>query len=348
MNARRQHVSERSLLETERVTHVLIDDDRVVRSDWAPAVNTREMVAWLQRDNRLTEIPLHASHQRLFTTGARPPVDERVFQTTAVPAAMPLIQVGTTLYGQVGLDPGFLTTPWPVERANEIERGFLWIGQGRAEGLQFVVWSREAQPVDVQFTVTDGPSLTTHQRTVALLADGAIVGEEQVFHDRAALAFRVDLHDGRNELTFFALDTATVPRMPNGDERHLIVALHDVTIARRAGAVDQRPTDDLAQDAKRAAGWLAGRQRPPGTWLTTYTSGLTYEQPGEELNTFTAVGHHRRARTGGRRQRARGNRAGRAAVFDDSNRIGRARPLSRSPGDPDDRHAWLRHHARRR
>jgi hypothetical protein len=289
----------RRLIDSQRATHVLIQHDDTTRFRWDPAIDTRQMVAWLAREPGLTEIPLTTPHMRLFETNHWFESSERPFQTTEVPYAAPLIFIGSTLQHQVGIDPKSLKTPWAIESATGGVH--LWMGQGRDEGLEFGLWSRQDRAVDLRFDVAAGPSVTAPDRTVLLLLDGAPVGDRR-FQGDTAVVFHVTLHAGRNVIEFVALDAANVSRLPNGDPRRLIVLLHDVRCegmkAPTEGAVQQvsseAPTPgrgrdqsgDLAQLARRAAAVLIGRQQLPGYWLTSYTSGTSFERPQFEMNTY--------------------------------------------------------------
>ena len=281
----------RELIAANHVSHVLVENDTRLRFVWDPDVDTREMVAWLGGEPWLQEISLNAPHMRLFATGGRPGINAQAVQTTMVPSSAPLITVGQSLQHEVGIEAPSLKTPWPVESLGGAEGGFLWIGQGDGEGVEFALWSRQNRTVDLQFTVSPGPDLAPPERTVVLLADGELVGAEQTFRGETVVTFALALRAGRNALHFFALDAATMKSLPAGDAKHLIVGLHGVRVT--SGPVQTRasaPTrDDLSRSARRAAAVIARRQYPPGYWLTTYTSGVTFEHPGQEMNAFTSA-----------------------------------------------------------
>jgi hypothetical protein len=289
----------RLLIDSQEATHVLIQHDETASFLWDPAIRTGEMVAWLAREPGLKEIPLSTPHMRLFETGNGTESYERPFQTTAVPSSAPLIRIGSTLRHQIGIDPTFLKTPWQVEIGGT--GGYLWMGQGREEGVEFGLWSRQDRAVDLRFDVGPGPSVTAPDRTVMLLLDSAPVGDRR-FQGDTAVVFHVMLHAGRNLIEFFALDAANVMRMPNGDPRHLIVLLRDVqaetVLAPTDGVAQQGSTEatgrdasravsrDLAQRARRAAAFVISRQQLPGYWLTSYTSETSFDRPQLEMNTF--------------------------------------------------------------
>jgi hypothetical protein len=289
----------RLLIDSQKATHVLIQHDETASFLWDPAIRTGEMVAWLAREPGLKEIPLSTPHMRLFETDNGTESYERPFQTTAVPSSAPLIRIGSTLRHQIGIDPTFLKTPWQVEIGGT--GGYLWMGQGREEGVEFGLWSRQDRAVELRFDVGPGPSVTAPDRTVMLLLDGAPVGDRR-FQGDTAVAFHVMLHAGRNLIEFVALDAATVMKMPNGDPRRLIVLLRDVQAesvrARTDGAAQQGSSEatgldasralsgDLAQRARQAAAVVISRQQLPGYWLTSYTSETRFERPQLEMNTF--------------------------------------------------------------
>jgi hypothetical protein len=290
------------LINSEKVTHVLIQDDKKVTFYWAPALETEEMVHWLAQEPGLKAIELSTPHMRLFETGKSTGMNEAAFHTLEAPSSAPLIAIGASLKDQVGIDPTFLRTPWPVEHSAGTKGGFLWIGQGRAEGVEFGLWSRQDRDVDVRFDAFPGPSVTTPDRTVMLLLDELPADSGRTFNSDPPITFRIRLHVGRNVLTFFALNAATLASMPNGDTRHLVVGIKNVRVeappattgdeaqkrlpeARGLGAGDTW-SGDLARSAQVAAGLISSRQQSDGYWLTSYTSEERFERTTLEMNTF--------------------------------------------------------------
>jgi hypothetical protein len=289
----------RHLIDSQNATHVLIQHDETASFLSDPDIRTGEMVAWLDREPGLREIPLSTPHMRLFETDNSTESYERPFQTTAVPASAPLIRIGSTLRRQIGIDPTFLKTPWRVETGGS--GGYLWMGQGREEGVEFGLWARQDRAVDLRFDVAPGPSVTAPDRTVMLLLDGAPAGDRR-FQGDTAVVFHVKLHPGRNLIEFVALDAPNVMRMPNGDPRRLIVLLRDVQAesvlaptdrAAQHGSSEATGADasraesgDLAQRARRAAAVVISRQQLPGYWLTSYTSETSFGRQQLEMNTF--------------------------------------------------------------
>jgi hypothetical protein len=289
----------RGLIDSQKATHVLIQDDEIALLRWDPNIRTGEMVAWLSREPGLRELPLSTPHMRLFETGYGRAIYERPFETTAVPASTPFIRIDSTLRHQIGLDPTFLKTPWRVEGGDA--GGYLWMGQGREEGVEFGLWSRQDRAVDLRFDVGPGPSNTDPDRAVLLLRDGAPVGTRR-FQGDAALEFPVELRAGRNLIEFVALDAANVTRLANGDPRRLVVLLRGVQAASAPAPTDGPAQEssseatalgtgrvlsgDLAERARRAAAMVISGQQLPGYWLTSYTSGMTFERPTMEMNTY--------------------------------------------------------------
>ncbi len=292
----------RRLIESGKATHVLIHHDKRVGFIWLPAINTATMVSWLAQEPGLREIPLSTPRMRLFEIPKNAVASGLAFQNMAAPAAAPLITIDTALQSEVGIDPTFLKTPWLVENLGGTEGGFLWMGQGYAEGIEFGLWSRQDRTVTVRFRVSPGPSLTTPDRKVILLHDGVPVGDEQPFQGSASPVFHTRLHAGRNLLSFYTLNTATVKRIPNGDTRHLVVGLHDIQIeagsapedsATRQGApgntgssADDAQNSDLVLNAGKATGLISRRQQTDGYWLTSYTSTERFDHPTLEMNTY--------------------------------------------------------------
>ena len=56
------------LIQSEQITHVLLQDDRRVVMHWDPPVSTGEMVAWLSQQTDIRELPLNTPRQHLFET----------------------------------------------------------------------------------------------------------------------------------------------------------------------------------------------------------------------------------------------------------------------------------------
>lgn len=290
----------RRLIDSEKATHVLIQDVERVPVVWHPPLDIMEMMNWMTQEPGLKAVPLDTPRMRLFETAYSTELDERRLQRVEVPSGAPLLTIDTTLRTQVGINPSTLKTPWPVENHGGAEGGFLWIGQGYGEGVEFGLWSRQDQTVDIRFNVSPGHSLTTPDRKIKLLHDDVPVGDERTFSDYASIVFRVRLRPGRNVMSFFAEDSATIRSMPNGDTRHLVVGLHEIRVesAPANAAVDARTparTDPgnndaeyagLALSARKAAGLISRHQQIDGYWLTSYTSGESFEHPRLEMNTF--------------------------------------------------------------
>ena len=282
----------RRLIASEKVTHVLIQNEARVVFGWFPAVDTREMVHWLNAEAGLKAVHLRTPHMRLFEVSGAIPMDERPFNTTDLPAAAPLIRVAETLKTRVGIDPTVLSIPWPVENPGGSEGGYLWMGQGYAEGLEFALWSRQDRDVELRFDVSPGPGLTTPDRRVMVLHDGVPVGGEHRFQGVASLGVRTRLHAGRNVVSFFAVDAATINPLPNGDPRNMVIGLHEVRVESApvaAAAAIRTGRDDLARSARQAVGLISRRQHPDGYWLTSYTSDTHLEHPTLEMNTFVTA-----------------------------------------------------------
>jgi hypothetical protein len=286
----------RHLIDSQRVTHVLIQHDERVIFHWFPNLPTAKMMNWLGAQPGFKVVPLSTPRMRLFEVASSGWINEAALLTTALPSDAPLITIEKSLQTHVGIDPSLLKTPWSVENLGGTEGGFLWIGQGRAEGMEFGLWSRKDRSVELRLNVSPGPSLTTLDRAVVLLHDG--VPTEQTFKGSSAIVFRLRLHAGRNVISFFALDAATIKSMPNGDTRRLVVGLHDVQVNAGPASADgdakplsQGPPSsggntDLAHSARAAVGLISSRQQLDGFWTTAYTSDERFENPKLEMNTF--------------------------------------------------------------
>lgn len=284
----------RSLIANEKVTHVLIQNDRRIEFHWFPSVDTREMVAWLNAEPGLRPIPLRSPGIRLYEVTGVAVMNEAPFAVTEFPAASPLIVVANPLRQQVGVELTETGRPWPVEALGDDERGFLWLGQGYAEGLEFALWSRQERDVDIRLQVSPGHGLTTPGRRFMLLHDDRVVGGEYTFHGAASILVRTRLHAGRNLMGLLALDTATVNPLPNGDVRNLVIGLHELRIEAPTDAVvDRGPhhagEGELARSARLAVGLINRRQQADGYWHTAYTGATAFDRPLKEMNTYVTA-----------------------------------------------------------
>lgn len=218
-----------NLIKTNGVTHVLVQSDQsMCFFHGEPDISTVEMVSWLAGNRDFGEIPLATEGERLFEKRelyeARQRDIERGLEVLQAPAEDSLIFVSPSLKGRVGVDP-LVKTPWPVEQ------GFLWVGYGKAEGLEGGLWAGEPRNVTLRFDVSPGPSRGDQPRTIQLSGrvDGQIVTTQRVFTGSTSLVFNVPLRLGLNTFTFEALDKPTVPAQ-EGDTRNLIVGLHRIVV----------------------------------------------------------------------------------------------------------------------
>lgn len=273
------------LIASNRVTHILVTDEQQERVVGRPPIDTREMVAWLNAEPGLRSVPLRVPTMRLYEVVGATALNERPFQVTAMPASAPLIRTAEPLQGRVGIDPVVLQTPWPIEKLDGGQNGALWLGQGRDEGLEFGLWARQTQFVNLVFRVSPGPGLPTPGRRILLLQDGMPVGGEVSFEGTASVVLPVRLHPGRNIISFFGVDAATINPLPNGDTRDLVFMLQQVRI--EPGTESASPEDaGMPGLARLASGLVASHQRPDGYWMTSHTRGTRFEAPTGEMNTY--------------------------------------------------------------
>lgn len=122
-----------------------------------------------------------------------------------------------------------------------------------------------------------------------LLIDGVIVGSTDQFLPRPD----VDAAMGTKAASGWRVLANTDGVEPG--ERLLQVAVRieprsDIRVIRELRVKVPPPSPasaaELAATAERAASLLRDRQRPPGYWLTSYTSRTQFESPSVEMNTF--------------------------------------------------------------
>jgi 4-amino-4-deoxy-L-arabinose transferase-like glycosyltransferase len=148
-----------------------------------------------------------------------------------------LVFIDPVLQERVGL-VYIKTIAWGIE---EFEgHGIYWIGEGGEQGISFDVWSEHDQSVNVTFELIPGPGRSDpHRRMTFLhyydeqtrLYSQRIHTVEFELSRESSITFEVDLLAGMNELSINCLDSATVLRQPNGDERPLMVLLNRVEIS---------------------------------------------------------------------------------------------------------------------
>lgn len=276
------------LIASEKVTHVLIQNDERVVLEWYPAIDTQEMVRWLSTEPGLEPVPLKTPRMRLYKVSGNTALSERAFATMALPVDGPLIKVDRALQGRVGMDLGSMRTPWAVEKLGGTQDGFLWLGQGYSEGLEFGLWARQEAEVDLRFRLMPGPGVASAGRTVLVLHDGRLLGDEHRFEGVTTLVLRTRLHAGRNTISLFPQDFATVTPPPGGDTRNLVVGVAGVAIEEARGAMEASPAGDdgLVQRARMAQALIAQHQQSDGYWLTAFTEQTVYDLPRREMNTY--------------------------------------------------------------
>ena len=80
--------------------------------------------------------------------------------------------------------------------------------------------------------VSPGPSRTDAARHYVLQLDGKTAGEKELAGD-GTVEFQVTAPAGRHAVKFYAKDAVSVVKLTNGDPRHLIAGLHEITVEAR-------------------------------------------------------------------------------------------------------------------
>jgi 4-amino-4-deoxy-L-arabinose transferase-like glycosyltransferase len=235
----------RQLIDSNHVTHVLIQNDQQLFFHWDPPVNTSEMVEWLTQQPEFDEVPLQAEseavslsqgHMRLFETQEihqrRLEEIKRYLQNTQFPAEAPFIKIDSALHHQVGLEPEALEFPRQPELFGPKDENILWLGQGEQGGLRGVLWSQTQTQVNLHFDLVPGPSMSQDTRRVFLsgLVGGKLVSLNETFTGPDSLDFQVPLRSGPNPFTFFTTDRPDIFIHEAGDTRPLIVGVRGLTI----------------------------------------------------------------------------------------------------------------------
>ena len=147
-----------------------------------------------------------------------------------------LVKVDPSLAGVVGVID-IVEFDWGIE--SHQGQGFLWLGEGTAQGFSAFLWSEKETAVRVVFQVLPGPSREDTLRNLEFrylrrgrfspIRVGSVVRRYQIA-GLEAIEVSVTLQRGLNQMDLIALDEATIRRLPNGDERPLLVMLQHVDI----------------------------------------------------------------------------------------------------------------------
>ena len=129
----------------------------------------------------------------------------------------------------VSIESGSVRGAWAIDDAGPPENDFLWLGSGENEGVVFTMTSPKAGVVVMKMIVSPGPSRREGRSRLALRVDGKASGEKEIA-SKETLEFRVEAGAGRHEVKFYAKDSATVLKLPNGDPRKLIAGLHEISV----------------------------------------------------------------------------------------------------------------------
>lgn len=218
------------------ITHIVFADPEMVYFGWAPPLDVKLFLGWLETQPAFRAVDTGSPQIRLFATSEAENLPRQQNRPRAllsgVPANLPLVTVDPGLQRSgVGLEGGRFSSPWPIENLGKDEAAFLWLGSGQSEGFRFRVWSPSEKAVFLTMKLSAGPSRTDGSRTMEVAGTEENMSQKQTFVANGNLTFPTTLRAGWNSMIISALDQATVGAMPNGDSRHLIVGLHDIVIA---------------------------------------------------------------------------------------------------------------------
>jgi hypothetical protein len=117
-----------------------------------------------------------------------------------------------------------------VDNPNGLERtpdggGFCWVGPAPA---RFVAWSPQPGPALLSFAAQPGPSLpeTPHRRVRVVLPGGE--ARELAFTGNFQACVPLTFPAGVSRIELQGLDRPSVPRLPGGDQRPLLVGIRDM------------------------------------------------------------------------------------------------------------------------
>ncbi len=148
-----------------------------------------------------------------------------------VPGTEPLIKIDSSLIGLVSVSPFLDTPPWGLERDYAGPGSIVWLGQGAAEGLGWILRSTGEQPVNIIVELVPGPSRVDHLRTVELNIENSSGRQTQRHaYEGGKWECTVRVSPGLNNFRLDILDKATISIQPNGDTRKLLALLRSLTI----------------------------------------------------------------------------------------------------------------------
>ena len=146
------------------------------------------------------------------------------------------VSVDPKLAGVVGLAE-IGRFDWDIE--TEQGRGFLWLGEGMAQGVAITLWSETELPVRIGFDLLPGPSRFDLLRNLEFrfyrlgaygpIPQGALTRQFQIAGP-GRFEVVVNLQRGSNQFRLFALDKAQIRQLPNGDERPLLVRIQHIDV----------------------------------------------------------------------------------------------------------------------
>lgn len=126
---------------------------------------------------------------------------------------------------------------WVIE--SHQGKGFLWLGEGFAQGLSGYLWSEKELAVRVIFQVAPGPSREDKLRNLefrffrrgpySIIKEGSVIQQFAITGPETIEA-TITLQRGLNQIRLGVFDEATISRLPNGDERPLLVMLQHIDI----------------------------------------------------------------------------------------------------------------------
>jgi len=147
-----------------------------------------------------------------------------------------LLAIDDTLLGKVGLTELYMVD-WGVE--NDGTSSFKWLGEGLTQGLRGFLWAEEAIPVVINFQLSPGPSREDQERNLKVYffrygaygptIEGGVFDEFR-FDKSEKYSMQVNLQAGLNEFRILCTDRASIPVLPGGDNRPLLVSLSHIEI----------------------------------------------------------------------------------------------------------------------
>ncbi|MCB0170089.1 MAG: glycosyltransferase family 39 protein [Anaerolineaceae bacterium] len=224
-----------ALIETNHITHILIENDQQVDFHWDPPLETGEMVAWLTQQPDFSEVPIETGQMRLFET-----VEAKQIRMDAIEQQLKMLQahrqtdiisIDPTLEDQIGLILTSLQPSQnPITQTSQPET--IWLGRGEQAGLMGTLWVKDYRRLIVSLNVAPGSGQNDKQ-TIQLIGsiNGRLIASEQALKEPTTVDFLVAVKPGPNDFLLTVVTDGPPASIveQSGDDRQ-VVGLYQIMV----------------------------------------------------------------------------------------------------------------------